>query len=157
MGMSPTVLGGVAALAGLMWSPTVSLARDEVEVARPPDQLLAEFRERFSSSPIDHLCAQPDRLIRRFAGRAGAFSYRTVELVTYDDSGITFEHLAGPFSSCDERFDFAPCAIGTRITHSGTFRLRGGVWAAPLAVGPVKHAFEAHVRAHLEALVLEHA
>ena len=151
------VFGGVATLAGLTWSPTVRLSRDDVEVARPPDQLLREFRDRFSSSPTDTLCAEPDRLIRRFAGRAGAFSYRTVELVTYDDSGITFEHLAGPFSSCDERFDFSPCEVGTRITHTGTFRLRGGIWAAPLAFGPVKHAFEAHVREHLEALVLEHA
>jgi len=29
-----------------------------------------------------------------------------------------FEHLAGPFAECHERFEVAPCPTGTRVTHT---------------------------------------
>ncbi len=148
-------LVGVATLAGLAVSPTVTLAEDQVDLPIPPGRLVEEFRRRFSESEADMLANGGNRLVRRFAGKAGPFPYRTVELVEIHADAITFEHLSGPFSHCRERFQFRPNGEGTRVTHTGTFRLRGGLWTAPLAIGPVKQAFEAHVREHLLAMVAE--
>lgn len=148
-------LVGVATLAGLAVSPTIKLAEDQVDLPIPPDRLVEEFRRRFSESEADILADGGNRLVRRFAGKAGPFPYRTVELVEIHADAITFEHLSGPFSHCSERFQFTPSDGGTRATHTGTFRLRGGIWSAALAIGPVKRAFEAHVREHLHALGAE--
>ncbi len=148
-------LVGVATLAGLALSPTIKLAEDQVDLPVPPDRLVDEFRRRFSESEADILANGDDRLVRRFSGKAGPFPYRTVELVEIHADAITFEHLAGPFSYCNERFQFKAIEAGTRVTHTGTFRLRGGIWTIPLAIGPVKRAFEAHVREHLLALGAE--
>ena len=148
-------LVGAATLAGLTLSPTITLAEDQVDVPIEPDRLIEEFRRRFSQSEADILANGGDRLVRRFAGKAGPFPYRTVELVEIHADAITFQHLSGPFSQCDERFQLTPVEEGTRVTHTGTFRLRGGLWTAPLAFGPVKHAFEAHVREHLLAMAAE--
>ena len=155
MRLHHAALVGVATLAGLALSPTITLAKDEVDVPIPPDRLIEEFRRRFSESEADILASGGDRMVRRFAGKAGPFPYRTVELVEVHADAITFEHLSGPFSQCDERFQFTPVDEGTRITHTGTFQLRGGLWTAPLAIGPVKRAFEAHVHEHLVAMAAE--
>lgn len=73
-------------------------------------------------------------------------------LVNFSDSQVTFDHLAGPFAKCHETFDLQPSAdgLGTCLVHSGTYRLRGGLWTALLALGPVKMAFEAPVREHMQ-------
>lgn len=78
-----------------------------------------------------------------------------MELVKWETDAITFEHLAGPFTECHERFEVTPCSTGTQVTHTGSFRLRGGLWTALLAIGPVKRAFEANVHRHLDALATE--
>lgn len=148
-------LAATGAMVMLAVRPKVQLAHDEVDIAVSTEDLLAEFRRRFAQSPDDILAMEEHRLVRRFAGTEGRYSFRTVELVTYENDAITFEHIAGPFSECHERFEFTACPTGTRVTHTGSFRLRGGLWTALLAVGPVKRAFETHVHRHLEALATE--
>ena len=150
-----TALAIVGTLAGLAVGPTVTLRRDQVDIPVPPDELLANFRARFADAEEEIIVNDGDTLVRRFSGRAGPFPYRTLELVTYHPDSITFDHLAGPFLRCHERFQVDPTATGSRITHTGTFRLRGGLWTAPLALTAVRRAFETHVHEHLEALAEE--
>lgn len=152
MGLIQIGLAVTGTLAGLNMGPTVTLRPDEIDIAIAPDELLENFRARFGAAKDQIIAADGDRIVRRFEGKAGPFPYRTVELVTYDAHGITFEHVAGPFSQCHERFSFESIPTGTRVIHTGTFRLRGGLWTAPLAVTGVRRAFETHVRQHLEAL-----
>ena len=147
-----------ASVAALFVRPRIDLARDSIEVQASPDELLETFRKRFGDSPDDILAIEHDRLVRRFSGSEGPFTFNTVEVIRYEKDAITFEHLAGPFSECTERFEFvATESDTTMLTHSGSFALRGGLWTAPLAVGPVKKAFEAHVRGHFENLAADFA
>lgn len=148
-------LTAIATMAGLTIRPRVELARDSVEVSVPPAELMEVFRERFADSSDDILAIEHDRLVRRFAGAEGPFKFKTVEVVRYEDDAISFEHLAGPFYECNERFEFAPTPSGTLLTHTGSFRLRGGLWTAALAIGPVKKAFESHVHGHFQNLANE--
>ncbi len=146
----------MSSIGALFVRPRVELDEDSVDVGLEPDQLLADMKERFANSPDDILAMEPDRLVRRFAGSEGKFSYKTVEVVRYEDDAITFEHIAGPFAECEERFQLTPIPSGTRLTHTGHFRLRGGLWTLLLAIGPVKKAFETHVHGHFENLANTH-
>lgn len=139
----------VGTLAGLTIAPSVKLRPDAVDIPVPPGELLAHFQDRLAGSEDEVLARDGSTLVRRFSGQAGPFPYRTVEVVTFEADGITFEHLSGPFSFCHERFALEPIAAGTRVIHTGSFRLRGGIWTAPLALTAVRRAFEAHVREHL--------
>ena len=151
-----TATTAAGAFAGLRWAPTVELRRDTVHLGRSAEHVIALLRERLlNADPGDILAAEQDRIVRRFAGSAGRFTYRTTELVTFESHGVTFEHLAGPFKTCHERFDLVNVGSGSTITHSGSFQLRGGIWTAPLALVPVKSAFEAHVLSHFEAMAAE--
>jgi hypothetical protein len=152
--------GRSLALAAALWAGLelrreVRLAEDTVLVDAAPDEIVDRFRSRLNEGP-DVLTAEHDRLVRRFSGRAGRFRYETVELVTLGPTAIGFEHLAGPFAHCRERVTLEPVDDGrTRMTHTGTFVLRGGLWSWPLARTAVKRAFERHVHEHLIALRAE--
>jgi hypothetical protein len=148
-------LTAIASIAALAARPRVELARDSVDVALSPDELIEVFRGRFADSSDDILAIEHDRLVRRFAGTEGPFKFKTVEVVRYEDYAITFEHLAGPFYECNERFEFEATPSGTLLTHTGSFRLRGGLWTAGFAIGPVKKAFESHVHGHFQNLASE--
>ena len=141
-----------ASIGALFIRPRVQLAEDSVEIGLPVDQVLSDMRERFASNPEDILAMEPNRMVRRFSGSEGQFSYETVEVVRFEDDAVTFEHIAGPFAECNERFQLTEIAGGTRLTHTGYFRLRGGLWMAPLAMGPVKKAFENHVNGHFQTM-----
>ena len=144
-----TAAGSVGAL---FVRPRVELAEDSVDIGLPLERVLADMRERFASSPEDILAMEPNRMVRRFSGSEGKFSYKTVEVVRFENDAVTFEHVAGPFAECNERFQLTEIPGGTRLTHTGYFRLRGGLWTAPLAVGPVKKAFESHVNGHFQTM-----
>lgn len=131
-----------------MVRPRIALAEDSVVLGRPPADVVELFRSRMRSGP-EVVAASEDAVVRSFSGRAGAFPYHTVEIVRFEATAVTFEHLRGPFATCDERFDLTPTGDGSRLTHSGTFTLRGGLFTWPLAVGPVKRAFERHVQEHM--------
>lgn len=150
-----TCLGAAGAVALLAVRPKIQLAEDVVTIDASPDDLLADFRRRFTDDPDEILAMDEHRLVRRFSGKEGPYSFRTVELVTWETNAITFEHLTGPFTECHERFEVTACTTGAQVTHTGSFRLRGGLWTALLAVGPAKHAFEVHVHRHLDALATE--
>ncbi len=143
-----TALGSIGAT---FVRPRIELAEDSVDIGLSPAVVLASMREQFAGSPDDILAIEPDRLVRRFSGSEGRFTYETVEVVRYENDAITFEHIAGPFAECEERFQLTEIPGGTRLTHTGHFRLRGGLWTAPLAAGPVKKAFENHVNGHFRA------
>ena len=148
-----TALGSVGAT---FIRPRVDMDEDSVEIGLPPAVVLANMRERFATDPEDILAMQPDRMVRRFSGSEGNFSYETIEVVRYEEDAVTFEHIAGPFAECNERFQLTEIPGGTRLTHTGYFRLRGGLWMAPLAMGPVKKAFENHVNGHFQTMAAEH-
>ena len=154
MALVRILLVGLAAAVGLLLRPIVTLAEERVEVGRPPGEVIRSFRDRMSSGD-DVIAGGGDRVVRRFSGDAGRFRYRTVEVVSFAPTSITFEHLRGPFATCRERFDASPCGAGTVLTHSGTFALRGGLFTWPLARTAVKRAFEHHVREHMQSLVGE--
>lgn len=152
MAPSRSLALAVALWAGLQLRREVRLTEDTVLVDAAPDEIVDRIRSRLSEGP-DVLAVEHNRLVRRFSGRAGRFRYETVELVTYGPTTIGFEHLAGPFAQCCERFTLEHTDGGrTRMTHEGTFVLRGGLWTWPLARTAVKRAFEQHVHDHLIAL-----
>lgn len=155
--MSPISTGFAlaAGFLGLRWGPTVALRRDVINFSVSPSVVVQSLKDGLGSDLQSVLAAGDDRLVRRFEGTAGRFTYQTVELVRFEPEAVTFEHLSGPFLSCDERFDVRATDGGSAVTHSGTFRLRGGLWTAALALGPVKRAFEEHVRSHLNELADE--
>jgi hypothetical protein len=140
--------GAAAAVAGAAVPRVVELDPEEVLLQADVDIVLARLKDRFGQGP-DVLAGNEHRVVRRFSGAAGAFRYATVELVEYRRSGITFEHLRGPFAECHEWFDLTPSGEGSRLVHSGTFTLRGGIWTWPFARLVVKRSFQAHVREHL--------
>ena len=151
----PTAIVATAAtLIALGVRRDVTLREDSVVLPVTPEHALAQMRARFTSGP-DVIAADADCLVRRFSGRAGPYSYRTVELVTFEPESITFEHLRGPFVTCHERFELSRTSLGARLTHSGSFRVRGGLWTLALAAGPIRRAFEEHVGEHLEHLRAE--
>jgi hypothetical protein len=151
------LLTAAGSIAALNLRPRVQLARENIEVSATTEELIETFRERFAESPDEILAIERDRLVRRFSGAEGPFKFNTVEVVRYEPTAITFEHLAGPFAECLERFEFTAMPSGSRLTHTGSYRLRGGLWTAALAFGPVKKAFESHVRGHFENLADEFA
>lgn len=152
MAPSRSLALAVTLWAGLRFRREVRLADDAVVVDAAPDEIVDRFRSRLSEGP-DVLAAEQGRLVRRFSGTAGRFRYETVELVTFETTAIGFEHLAGPFAHCRERFTLELVgSVRTRMTHAGTFVLRGGLWTWPLALTAVKRAFEQHVHDHLIAL-----
>ena len=152
MGAIKAGLTAAGSIGALFVRPRVELAEDSVDIGLPLERVLADMRERFASSPEDILAMEPNRMVRRFSGSEGKFSYKTVEVVRFENDAVTFEHIAGPFAECNERFQLTEIPGGTRLTHTGYFRLRGGLWTAPLAVGPVKKAFENHVNGHFQTM-----
>lgn len=149
------VLAAAAIAAGSIVStllrPKVNLTAETVEIPAPPDALIEHLALRMAQGP-DVIAGDGRRVVRRFAGTAGPFRYRTVEVVSFESDAITFEHLRGPFSECHERFQLGPTGDGCRLVHSGHFRLRGGLWLWPLARFGIRPAFERHVRDHVEQL-----
>jgi hypothetical protein len=148
------ILAALVAVAGLRFRPSVTLRPDRVEIAAAPDTIIELLQARFRDGP-DVVVASEDRLVRRFAGRAGLFPYRTTELIAFAPDGVTFDHLAGPFATCHERFHIHPHGATTTLEHTGDFALRGGLWTFALFAAPVRNAFEAHVRHHLHQLAAE--
>ncbi len=149
------VAGSAMSLACMSVAPTIRLTPESVRVGISPTDVIAQFRARMSDG-ADVVAAGSDTVVRRFSGQAGHFRYSTVEVVTFGPTWLTFEHLKGPFKSCNERFEAAPTSDGAQLTHTGTFALRGGLLTWPLARTAVKRSFEQHVRDHMQALRLEH-
>lgn len=105
-----------ATLAATAVRPNVSLDVDQVYLDRSPPDVLAHLRERLARS-ADVIADSGERAVYRFCGKAGRFSYVTIELITFEPAAISFEHLRGPFATCNERFELSPTVTGSRLTH----------------------------------------
>lgn len=130
--------------------PSIPFRPHAVVVPGTPAELIAEMRSRLQSGDV--LLDGGDRLLARFSGRAGPFRYRTLELVSFAPGEVHFEHLGGSLHACGELFAFRDEGGRTRVVHSGSFTMRGGLlgWALGLAV--VRRLFEAHVTEHIASL-----
>lgn len=103
--------------------------------------VVADFKQKLLEE-ADVESPRPDEVVARFAGRAGPFSYRTLEAVRFNDQAVTFEHLEGPFRSCAERFVVRDGPSGSTVAHEGTFTMRGGLGGWLLGVTVVRPLFE---------------
>jgi hypothetical protein len=141
----------VAAAAASRIRPTITLRRDEVRSAAAADEVVDRLRTRMLGDG-DVVAADGEGAVVRFPGRAGPFRYRTVEVVRFSDSRVTFQHLEGPFHRCRETIDVEPDGGGATIAHEGELAMRGGLigWLFGLAL--VRPLFERHVADHLRAL-----
>lgn len=105
---------------------------------------MRRIRQHFESGNV--LVRDGDRLVARFGGNAGPFGFRTVELITFAVSEVTFEHLGGTFQACWERFAVEPADQGrARLAHEGWFVMRGGLWGWLLGLMAVRRLFVQHV------------
>ncbi|RDI74012.1 hypothetical protein Gocc_2109 [Gaiella occulta] len=119
-----------------------------VVVRGDPEEVARRLRDRLATGEV--VVDGVDVLVARFAGEAGPLRYHTTELVTFSDREIAFEHLAGSFHGCHERFRFLDAGGGrTRVEHSGAFTMRGGLLGWILAVVVVRRLFESHVAEHM--------
>lgn len=148
--------GGATALIAANGQRDVTLRRQEVHLDADVITVLSRLRDRLGAGS-DVVAAEGDRIVRRFAGSAGRFEFATVELLEFDDDGISFQHLRGPFAACRERFDLRASEQGSLLIHTGTFSMKGGAWSWLFGVAFVKPAFDAHVRQHMLDLQQEFA
>jgi hypothetical protein len=151
MGALSAATAVVIAASGLALKREVDLKEEGVDLEAVPEAVLQHLRERLISGD-DVMAGDERRVVRRFRGEAGRFHYETVEIVGFEPSAVTFEHLRGPFAHCEERFDIEDRPTGCRITHRGSFSMRGGIWSWPFAALVVRPAFERHVSDHLHQL-----
>jgi hypothetical protein len=77
-------------------SPITLLVR-RARLEQTPEPLQAQLRGDLASRLLGQ---DANAAVARFGGRAGIFRYETVELIRFSDQGVTFEHLRGPFQSC---------------------------------------------------------
>jgi hypothetical protein len=116
------------------------MRRHSVILQGEPDEVMQRIRSTFESGNV--LVREPDRLVERFGGKAGRFAFSTVELITFAEREVTFEHLGGTFLGCRERFSVAPAGDQrTELSHEGWFKLRGGLAGWLLAVAVVRRLF----------------
>ncbi len=138
----------------LVVRPEVKLRSERVSVALGPQEVMESMRGRFESNP-DVIVSGRDGIVARFAGRAGPFSYRTTEVVSFDPGGVGFDHITGPFASCTERFEVTGSGRASEIEHNGRFVMRGGLLGWVLGIGPVRQAFENHVGQHMRQMAVD--
>ncbi|HYZ98259.1 MAG TPA: hypothetical protein VE575_05870 [Acidimicrobiales bacterium] len=144
-----SLAGGVGAF---LARPVVRLRPHTVRSDAPPSVTLDGFRQQLEAGG-DLVAGDGDCVVARFAGEAGIFRYRTVELVAFRSDAVTFEHLDGPFRECHERFRVEPAPDGgSVVTHEGTFTMRMGLAGWLLGVVAVRPTFERHVAAHMASL-----
>lgn len=149
---TPRAVRAVSLAAGVLVAatarPSIVLRLHVAVVEGHPREVGDRLRARLESGDV--LVSETDALVARFAGRAGHLPFRTIELVTFSDGEVGFEHLAGSFHACREKFVLLDEGGGrTRVEHSGTFTMRGGLigWVAGRLV--VRRLFEAHVAEHM--------
>jgi hypothetical protein len=119
---------------------------------RAPESVLAELRAQLEGAP-NVLVRSADSLVASFVGRAGAFRYRTVELVRFSDRQVTFEHLSGPFRSAKESFDLVSLLDGSpALEHRGQFVMRYGLFGWIFGRLVIRRVFERLVEAHMAQL-----
>ncbi len=137
--------------------PPIRLRPHSVRLKGAPEEVVAGLRAQFDAAP-NVLVRSADSLVATFSGHAGAFRYRTVELVRFSDRRVTFEHLSGPFQSAQESFNLVSLpAGGAVLEHRGHFTMRFGLVGWVFGRLVVRRMFEALVATHMARLVNESA
>lgn len=132
--------------------PPIRLRPHTRRLNRAPESVLAELRAQLEDAP-NVLVRSGHSLVASFAGRAGAFRYRTVELVRFSDRQITFEHLSGPFRSAQESFEVVSLRDGSpALEHRGQFVMRSGLFGWILGRLVIRRVFERLVEEHMAQL-----
>lgn len=132
--------------------PPIRLRPHRVRVDSPAERVLADLQAGMDSA-ANVVLRSEDGIVARFGGRAGGFSYRTLELVRFTDRKVSFEHLQGPFKSCMETFDVVELENGHQLLeHRGHFVMRGGIAGWVFGRLMVRRLFEGVVASHMRAL-----
>ncbi len=151
------VLGAIAGAAlaravTVASGPPIHLRPHRVQLGSPAERVLADLQSGLESAPNVLLRAQ-DGIVAKFGGKAGRFSYQTVELVRFTDRQVTFEHLRGPFKSCRESIEAIELEDGRNtLEHRGHFVMRGGIAGWLLGRLVVRRLFERLVASHMEGI-----
>lgn len=133
--------------------PPIRLRLDARRLNRGPEEVLAELRAQLEDAP-NVIVRSADSLVATFAGQAGAFRYRTVELIRFSDRRVTFEHLSGPFRTAEESFDLVNLPDGSpALEHRGQFVMRFGLLGWIFGRVVVRRMFEDLVASHMAQLV----
>jgi len=132
--------------------PPLHLKPHRVQTESPAQQVLAELRADLESAPNVAMRSH-DGVVAKFEGKAGRFSYQTVELIRFADQQITFEHLRGPFRSSIETIEAVQLEAGrSALEHRGQFVMRGGIAGWLLGELVVRRVFERLVASHMEGI-----
>lgn len=140
-----------AAIAAARVQPAIPLRPDAVDVPVAHGDVVDWFSTQVDEH-ADVIARDEAVAVARFAGRAGPFTYRTVEVVELTTDGVRFEHLRGPFAACEEWFDLRPVGSTTVIEHRGHFRMQYGVAGWIFGLLAVRPAFEQHVAHRLRSM-----
>lgn len=148
--------GAIAARAFTVGAgPPIQLRPHAIRLDRASENVLADFRAQVVNAP-KVLIRSGDSLVATFAGRVGGLRYRTVELVRFSDHQVTFEHLAGPFRSAEERFDVVSLPDGSpALEHRGQFVMRFGLVGWIFGRLVVRRLFEGLVASHMAQLATD--
>jgi len=134
--------GAAAAARSLSAAPSIQLRASSVAIQATPSEVVAAFRDHVAATP-GLLCVSGDTAVARFAGRAGPYQFATAEVIRFNRAAVQFEHLAGPFQSCNEQFAITDNRDGTsNVVHEGTIRMRHGLLGWLLGFGVARPLFE---------------
>ena len=124
---------------------------DTLTIAAPPDHVFAALRRMLEEPDSATIISRAeDTMVADFATRAGFFTFRTRERITFrPPDRIDFEHIRGPFRSCSESFILTAVNQGTRITHTADFSLKLPLLGDFIARTIVAPRFRALVLEHL--------
>ncbi len=132
--------------------PPIHLKPQRLQTESSAEQVLADLQAGIESAPHVVLRSK-DGIVARFEGKAGPFSYHTVELVRFTDRRLTFEHLRGPFKSSVESIEVVELEDGrSALEHRGQFVMRGGIAGWLLGGLVVRRLFERLVASHMEGI-----
>ncbi|MDE3076006.1 MAG: hypothetical protein KGJ86_11310 [Chloroflexota bacterium] len=147
----PGITRWALTLAVLAWAwarrvhAPISIPPHGVSVDGCAGEVLERVWQQFENGP--NVVVHGDgRVLARFTGKAGPFSYQTAEVVSRLPDGMSFEHVGGTFYACRETFTVRDVGAGrTRIDHAGTFTMRGGLAGWLLGMLVVRRLFQDHV------------
>lgn len=132
--------------------PPIRLKPYRLQPEFPAERVLADLQAGLESSP-NVVLRSKDGIVARFEGKAGRFSYHTVELVRFTDRHITFQHLQGPFKSSIESIEVVELEYGrTTLEHRGQFVMRAGIAGWLLGRLVVRRVFERLAASHMEGI-----
>lgn len=139
------------AMAGLVRRHQITLRPCTVAFEGAPNEIVQMFEGKvLDTANIES--SRPREIVARFAGQAGPFSYRTQEIVRFNDRSVTFEHLEGPFHSCLERFLVVDDGDASTVSHTGEFTMPWGLPGWLFGITVVRPLFERLITGELDRM-----